>query len=59
VFSPVNRLPQATLERFYAGRTSVRDRLAIATAPTRLPFLPFLPSFRPTPKRRPLLGENP
>ena len=56
VFSPVNRLPQLTLERFYAGRTSVRDRLAIATAPTRLPFVPV---FRPTEERFPLLGENP
>jgi lycopene beta-cyclase len=57
VFSPVNRLPQATLERFYAGCTSVRDRLAIGTAPTRLPFLASFAG--PTPKRFPLLGENP
>ena len=60
VFSPVYRLPQAALARFYAGRTRVRDRLAIATAPIRLPHLPFLASFaRPTARRFPLLGENP
>jgi lycopene beta-cyclase len=36
VFAPVYRLPSAVLARFYAGRTSLGDRLAIAAAPTRL-----------------------
>jgi lycopene beta-cyclase len=53
VFARVYRLPQATLDRFYAGRTSLRDRLALATAPLRIPL--SLASERHVP----LLGENP
>jgi lycopene beta-cyclase len=53
VFSPVYQLPQAVLARFYAGRTSLRDRLAIAAAPARIPF------FRQTANQPALLGESP
>jgi lycopene beta-cyclase len=53
VFARVYRLPQATLDRFYAGRTSLRDRLALATAPLRLPI-----AFA-SERHVPLLGENP
>jgi lycopene beta-cyclase len=53
VFERVYRLPQPTLQRFYAGRTSLGDRIALATAPLRTPL------FSTTDKHAPLLGENP
>jgi lycopene beta-cyclase len=53
VFERVYRLPQPTLERFYAGRTSPGDRIALAVAPLRIPLLSS------TPPHRPFLGENP
>jgi lycopene beta-cyclase len=53
VFARVYRLPQVTLDRFYAGRTSLRDRLALATAPLRIPI-----AFA-SKRHVPLLGENP
>jgi lycopene beta-cyclase len=53
VYAPVYRLPQPTLERFYAGRTSRRDRWALATAPARMPI------FRSTTQPLPLFGEDP
>jgi lycopene beta-cyclase len=53
VFAPVYRLPAAVLARFYAGRTSWGDRLAIAAAPAGLRLS------RPNPQQRPLLGETP
>lgn len=36
VYAPVYRLPEPTLARFYGGRTSRRDRLALLAAPGRL-----------------------
>jgi lycopene beta-cyclase len=53
VFAAVYRLPHNTLARFYAGRTSMRDRLALVAAPARL----ALP--RETTRQRPLLGATP
>lgn len=53
VFAPVYGLPADVLARFYAGRTSRGDRLAIATAPARLR------PFRQPPAQRSLLGEMP
>jgi lycopene beta-cyclase len=53
VFARVYRLPQPVLERFYAGRTSLRDRLAVTTAPLRIP----IPAT--SEGHVPLLGENP
>jgi hypothetical protein len=38
VFSAVYRLTPPTLARFYAGRTSTRDRLALLGAPLRLAY---------------------
>jgi len=52
IFAPVYRLPAPVLARFYAGRTRLRDRLAIAAAPARLPM------FRQTAPSLPLLGER-
>jgi hypothetical protein len=45
--------PRATIARFYAGRTSLWDRLAMSAAPARL----ALP--RETSHQRPLHGETP
>jgi len=53
VFERVYRLPQPTLERFYAGRTSLGDRIALAVAPLRTPRL------LPNAQHGPLLGEYP
>jgi len=53
VYSPIYRLPPATLARFYAGRTSVRDRLSLLAAPARLSF-----PRNPRSHQR-LLGETP
>ena len=52
VFSTVYRLPAPVLSRFYAGRTRLRDRLALAAAPTRIPFL------RHAAEQPLLFGEN-
>ena len=53
IFSPVYRLPESVLGGFYAGRTRLRDRLALATAPVRFSM------FRPVAKPLSLLGGNP
>jgi hypothetical protein len=53
VFARVYGLPAATLARFYAGRTSLSDRLALAAAPAGLRL------FRQPTEQRPLLGETP
>lgn len=53
VFARVYELPAPTLARFYAGRTSLRDRLAFATAPSGLRL------FRQPTVQRSLLGETP
>jgi len=53
VFERVYRLPAAVLARFYAGRTSLFDRIAIATAPVTNSL------FRRTERPLPLLGETP
>ena len=45
VFDAVYRLPQEVLERFYAARTTPRDRLAILAAVARVPWTrPALPA---------------
>jgi len=53
VFAPVYGLPAPMLARFYAGRTSLRDRLAIAAAPAGVRL------FRQTVEQHSLLGESP
>jgi lycopene beta-cyclase len=53
VFSRVYGLPAPTLARFYAGRTSLSDRLALAAAPSGLRL------FQKPTEQRPLLGETP
>lgn len=53
VFERVYQLPASTLARFYAGRTSWRDRFALASAPSGLRC------FRRTTDPSPLLGETP
>jgi lycopene beta-cyclase len=52
VFENVYRLPAQVLARFYAGRTSRRDRIAVATAPVALSFL------QRTSRPLPLPGET-
>lgn len=53
VFARVYRLAEPLLARFYAGRTTRRDRLALAAAPLRLPLSAARTSHAP------LLGELP
>jgi lycopene beta-cyclase len=53
VFAPVYGLPADVLARFYAGRTSLGDRLAIAGAPARARL------FHQTAQQTPPLGEMP
>lgn len=53
VFAPVYRLPETVLADFYAGGTRAGERIALATAPLRLPF------FRPIGKHQPLFAERP
>jgi lycopene beta-cyclase len=53
VFARVYGLPAPMLARFYAGRTLLRDRIALATAPSGLRL------FRQPTAQSPLLGETP
>ncbi len=53
VFAYVYELPAAELARFYAGRSSLRDRISLAMAPSGLRRLRYDTG------RRPLLGQSP